>query len=450
MFQPPDTSAPQPLAPTGGGGARARRWSFETRQVHAGAAPDPATGARATPIYQTTSFTFADSAHAADVCALRDLDSHAYSRIGNPTTAVAEARLADLEGGVAAVVLASGQAAITLALLNLARTGDHVVASAALYGGTRVLLAHTFTELGIGVDFVADPDDPAAWRAAVRPNTRAFFAEVVGNPLGNVLDLRAVADVAHAAGVPLVVDNTVPTPYLCRPLEHGADVVVHSTTKFLAGHGSSVGGAVVDGGRFDYAADPDRWPQFTEPDPGYRGVVFAADFGELAFALRLRARLARDLGPAASPFNSFLLLQGIETLSLRVERHVANAGVVARWLAGRPEVARVHYAGLPDDPWHAAGRRYLPLGVGAVVAFELAGGLEAGRRLVDRVRLFSHLANIGDVRSLIIHPASTTHAQLEPAEQVAAGVTAGLVRLSVGLEGVADLVADLAQALGDG
>ncbi|MFD9894887.1 bifunctional o-acetylhomoserine/o-acetylserine sulfhydrylase [Amycolatopsis sp. NPDC059027] len=422
-------------------------WSFETRQIHAGARPDPTTGARATPVYQSTSFTFADSQHAADAFALRDLESHAYTRLSNPTTAVVEERLADLEGGVAAVAVASGQAASTLALLNLARAGDHVVAASALYGGTYNLLAYTFAELGIEVGFVRDPDDLAAWRTAIRPDTKALYAESVGNPLGNVLDVAAVAEVAHAAGVPLVVDNTVPTPYLARPLEHGADIVVHSTTKFLSGHGTGIGGIVVDGGKFDFAAEPDRWSQLTRPDPSYHGLVFASEFGELAYSLRLRTKLVRDLGPAVSPFNSFLLLQGIETLSLRMERHVRNAAEVARWLAEHPAVEQVHYAGLPGNTWYDAAKRYLPLGAGAVVAFELSGGVEAGRRFVDRLSLFSHLANIGDVRSLVIHPASTTHAQLDERQQRESGVTPGLIRLSIGLEGAGDLIADLAHAL---
>ncbi|WP_410631026.1 O-acetylhomoserine aminocarboxypropyltransferase/cysteine synthase family protein [Amycolatopsis sp. cmx-4-83] len=423
--------------------------AFETRQIHAGARPDPATGARATPIYQTSSFTFADAHHAAEAFALRDLETHAYTRLSNPTTSVVEERLADLEGGVAAVAVASGQAASTLALLNIARAGDHVVAAASLYGGTYNLLAYTFADLGIDVSFVRDPDDLAEWRAAIRPETKALYGETVGNPRGNVLDISAVAEVAHTAGVPLVVDNTVPTPYLARPLEHGADIVVHSTTKFLSGHGTGIGGVVVDGGKFDYTAEPDRWPQLTRPDPSYHGLVFGREFGELGYALRLRTKLVRDLGPAVSPFTSFLLLQGIETLSLRMERHVANALAVAGWLAERPEVGEVHYAGLPGNRWHDAAKRYLSLGAGAVVAFELKDGLAAGRRFVDRLRLFSHLANIGDVRSLVIHPASTTHAQLDEEQQRTSGVTPGLIRLSVGLEGIGDLLADLAHALGD-
>lgn len=422
-------------------------WGFETRQIHAGAVPDPVTGARAVPIHHTAGYVFRDSAHAAAAFALADLDTHAYTRLSNPTTAVAEERLASLEGGVAAVAVASGQAATSLALLNLARAGDHIVASSSLYGGTRTLLEHTFADFGIAVTFVDDPDDLAAWQAAVRPSTRAFFGETIGNPRGNVLDVEAVAGLAHGAGVPLVVDNTVLTPYLLRPLDHGADVVVHSTTKFLAGHGTAIGGAVVDGGGFDFGAEPGRWPGLNLPDPTYDGLVFREAFGELGYALRLRTRLVRDLGPAVSPTNSFLLLQGLETLSLRVERHVANAELIAAWLEERPEVSRVHHASLPSSPWYGRAAKYLPRGAGAVLAFELAGGLEAGRRFVEGVRLFSYLANIGDVRSLVIHPASTTHAQLDPRQQAAAGVTPGLVRLSVGLEGVADLIADLAAGL---
>ncbi|MCX4096944.1 O-acetylhomoserine aminocarboxypropyltransferase/cysteine synthase family protein [Nocardia sp. alder85J] len=423
-------------------------WSFETRQIHSGAQPDPVTGARATPVYQTTSYVFHDADHAARTFALRDLETHAYTRVSNPTTAVAEARLAALEGGAGAVAVASGQAAVSLALLTIARAGDHLVAAATLYGGTYNLLAYTFADLGITVDFVGDPDDLAQWRAAIRPNTKALFAETVGNPLGNVLDLAAVGDVAHAAGIPLVVDNTVPTPYLLRPLEHGADIVVHSTTKFLSGHGTAIGGAVIDGGGFDFRAEPQRWPQLNTPDPSYHGLVFAEDFGALGYLTRLRTKLVRDLGPAVSPFNSFLLLHGLETLSLRVARHSANAQAIAEWLAARPEVAQVHYAGLPSSRWHDAAKRYLPHGAGGVLAFELAGGLDAGRALVDRLRLFSHLANIGDVRSLVIHPASTTHAQLDARQQLDSGVTPGLVRLSVGLEGVDDLIADLEEGLG--
>ncbi|MFJ5231232.1 bifunctional o-acetylhomoserine/o-acetylserine sulfhydrylase [Kitasatospora sp. NPDC088391] len=417
-------------------------WSFETRQIHAGAQPDPATGARAVPIYQTTSFAFRDTAHAADLFALAE-PGNIYTRIHNPTTDVLEQRLASLEGGVAAVAVASGQAAETLALLTVAGAGDHLVSSASLYGGTYNLLRHTLPRFGIEVGFVEDPDDAEAWRAAIRPNTKALFAESLGNPRGNVLDVRAVADVAHAAGVPLIVDNTVPTPYLLRPIEHGADVVVHSATKFLGGHGTTIGGVVVDGGTFDFGAHAERFPGFTEPDPSYHGLRFWDALGPGAFAAKLRVQLLRDLGPALSPHSAFLLLQGVETLSLRLERHTANALELARWLERRDEVAAVHYPGLPSSRWYDAARRYLPNGAGAVLSFELRDGVEAGRRFVDGLELFSHLANIGDVRSLVIHPASTTHSQLDAEQLAATGTAPGLVRLSVGLESVTDLRADL-------
>jgi O-acetylhomoserine (thiol)-lyase len=421
--------------------------AFSTRQLHAGAVPDPTTGARAVPIYQTTSYAFRDSAHAAAAFALEDLETHANTRLSNPTTAVVEERIAALEGGTAAVAVGSGQAATSLALLNLAWAGDHVVAAASLYGGTYTLLSTTFADLGIAVSFVDDPDDLDAWRTAITPRTKALFGESIGNPLGNVLDLAGVAAVAHDAGLPFVVDNTVPTPYLLRPFEHGADIVVHSTTKFLAGHGTAIGGIVVDGGRFDFGADPGRWPGLSAPDRTYGGLSFHDRFPGFGYAMRLRTRLLRDLGPAPSPYNSFLLLQGIETLDLRLARHVQNAASVAAFLVEHPAVERVHHPSLPSSPWHAAAQRYLPDGAGAVLAFEIRGGRAAGVRFVDALRLFSHLANIGDVRSLAIHPASTTHAQLDPAEQLASGVTPGLVRLSVGIEGIDDLLADLGQAL---
>ncbi|MFI9417507.1 bifunctional o-acetylhomoserine/o-acetylserine sulfhydrylase [Streptomyces werraensis] len=417
-------------------------WSFDTKQVHAGAEPDPTTGARATPIYQTTSFVFRDTQHAADLFALAE-PGNIYTRIHNPTQDVFEQRIAALEGGVAAVALSSGQAAETLALLTVASAGDHIVSSTSLYGGTYNLFRHTLPKFGVEVSFVDDPDDPEAWRAAIRPNTKALFAESLGNPRGNVLDVRAVADVAHAAGVPLIVDNTVPTPYLLRPLEHGADVVVHSATKFLGGHGTAVAGVVVDGGTFDFGAHADRFPDFSEPDPSYHGLRYWPALGPGAFAVKLRVQLLRDLGPALSPHSAFLLLQGVETLSLRIERHSSNAQALAEWLEQRDEVAAVHYAGLPSSPWYEAGRRYLPRGAGAIVSFELRDGVEAGKRFVDAVRLFSHLANIGDVRSLIIHPASTTHSQLDERQLAATGTSPGLVRLSVGIEALDDLKADL-------
>ncbi|MEV7792007.1 bifunctional o-acetylhomoserine/o-acetylserine sulfhydrylase [Streptomyces sp. NPDC087512] len=417
-------------------------WSFETRQIHAGAVPDPTTGARATPIYQTSSFVFRDTRHAADLFSLAE-PGNIYTRIHNPTQDVLEQRIASLEGGVSAVALSSGQAAQTLAILTLAGAGDHIVSSTSLYGGTYNLFKHTLPRLGVEVSFVDDPADPRAWRAAVRPTTKALFAESLGNPRGDVLDIRAVADAAHAAGVPLIVDNTVPTPYLLRPIEHGADVVVHSATKFLGGHGTTIGGVVVDGGTFDFGAHPDRFAGFTEPDPSYHGLRYWPALGPGAYAVKLRVQLLRDLGPALSPHSAFLLLQGVETLSLRIERHSANALALAEWLERRDEVAAVHYPGLTSSPWYEAGRTYLPRGAGAIVSFELRDGIEAGRRFVDGVELFSHLANIGDVRSLIIHPASTTHSQLDEEQATATGATPGLVRLSAGIENLADLKADL-------
>ena len=417
-------------------------WSFETKQVHAGAVPDPATGARATPIYQTTSYVFRDSDHAAALFSLAE-PGHIYTRINNPTQDVLEARVAALEGGVAAVAFASGQAAETAAILTLARSGDHFVSSASLYGGTYNLFHYTLPKLGIEVSFVDDPDDFDEWRAAIRPNTKLLFAESLGNPRANVLDVRAVADIAHEAGVPLVVDNTVPTPYLLRPIEYGADIVIHSATKYLGGHGTAIAGVVVDGGTFDFGAHVDRFPDFTEPDPSYHGLKYWEALGPGAFAAKLRVQLLRDTGGAIAPLTSFLILQGLETLSLRIERHVANAQALAEWLEQRDEVSAVYYAGLPSSPWYEAGQKYLPRGAGAVVSFDLHGGVDAGKAFVDGTELFSLLVNIGDVRSLIVHPASTTHSQLTPEEQAVTGVTPGLVRLAVGIEGIEDLKADL-------
>ena len=424
-------------------------WSFETRQIHAGQTPDPATGARALPIYQTTSFVFEDADQAANRFALAELGP-IYTRIGNPTTEVVENRLADLEGGVGALLLSSGQAATTLAILNIAHAGDQIVASPSLYGGTQNLFAHTLPKLGVEVAWVEHPEDPEAWRALVTDRTRAFFGETIANPSSDVLDIAAVAQVAHESGVPLIVDNTVPTPYLSRPLEHGADVVVHSATKYLGGHGTAIGGVIVDGGSFDYGTQPDRFPGFNNPDDSYHGLVYARDLGvdgpfgaNLSYILKARVQLLRDLGPAISPFNAFLIAQGLETLSLRIERHVSNAQQVAHWLLEQEQVESVSYAGLPGHPSYERARRYLPRGAGAVLAFEIAGGAEAGRRFVSALKLHSHVANIGDVRSLVIHPASTTHSQLTEEAQLAAGVTPGLVRLAVGLEHIDDILADL-------
>ncbi|MFF2088830.1 bifunctional o-acetylhomoserine/o-acetylserine sulfhydrylase [Nocardia sp. NPDC058176] len=421
-------------------------WSFETKQVHAGQAPDAATNARALPIYQTTSYTFRDTDHAAALFGLAE-PGNIYTRIMNPTQDAVEQRVAALEGGVAALLVASGQAAETFAILNLAGAGDHIVSSPHLYGGTYNLFHYSLPKLGIEVSFVEDPDDLAQWEAAIRPNTKAFYGETIANPSSAVFDIPGIAGVAHAAGLPLIVDNTVATPYLIQPLAHGADIVVHSATKYLGGHGAAVAGVIVDGGTFDWTVrDADgkpRFPGFTEPDPSYHGAVFA-DLGAPAFALKARVQLLRDLGSAVSPFNAFLIAQGIETLSLRVERHVANAEVVAKFVAEQPGVDVVHYAGLETSPWHERAKQLAPKGAGAIVAFELAGGVDAGKKFVDALSLHSHVANIGDVRSLVIHPASTTHSQLTPEEQLAAGVKPGLVRLAVGIEGIDDILADLA------
>ena len=419
-------------------------WGFETRQIHAGAAPDPTTGARATPIYQTTSYTFRDTAHAAALFGLSEL-GNIYTRIMNPTQAVFEERIAALEGGVAALAVASGQAAESIALLNLAENGGHVVSSASLYGGTYNLFHYTLPKLGVEVTFVDDPDDLDAWRSAIRPNTKAFYAETLGNPKGDVLDFTGVSAIAHEHKFPLVVDNTLATPYLCNPLAHGADIVVHSATKFIGGHGTSIGGVIVDGGSFDYEGSG-RFPGFTEPDPSYHGLVFGdlpVPLFPARFVLKARLQYLRDLGPAVTPFNSFLFIQGVETLSLRMERHVQNAATVAAWLEARDEVAWVAYPGLASSPWHARQQQYLPRGGGAILAFGIDGGAEAGRRFIEGLELFSHLANVGDVRSLAIHPASTTHSQLTEAEQVSTGVTPDLVRLCIGIESVEDILADL-------
>ena len=419
-------------------------WGFETRQIHAGAVPDPTTNARAVPIYQTASYTFRDTTHAAALFGLEEL-GNIYTRIMNPTQAVFEERIAALEGGVAALAVASGQAAESIALLNLAENGGHIVSSASLYGGTYNLLHYTFPKLGVETTFIDDPDDLDAWRAAVRPNTKAFFAETVGNPKGDVFDVESVSAVAHEHGIPLVVDNTVATPYLEQPLRHGADIVVHSATKFIGGHGTSIGGIIVDGGTFNYE-ESGRFPNFTEPDPSYHGLVFSQLPEALfpaRFALKARLQYLRDLGPAIAPLNSFLFLQGVETLSLRMERHVQNATAVATWLEGRDEVSWVNYAGLASSPYHQRQQHYLPRGAGAILAFGIQGGIEAGKRFIEGLELFSHLANIGDVRSLAIHPASTTHSQLTEAEQFTTGVTPDLVRLCVGLESIEDILADL-------
>ena len=424
-------------------------WSFETKQIHAGQTPDRDTHARALPIYQTTSYTFDNTDHAAALFGLAE-PGNIYTRLMNPTTDVVEQRIAALEGGVAALLLSSGQAAETFAILNLAGAGDHIVSSPRLYGGTYNLFHHTLPKLGIETTFVEDPDDLDSWQAAVRPNTKAFFGETISNPKIDILDIAGVAEVAHKNGVPLIVDNTIATPYLIQPIAHGADIVVHSATKYLGGHGTAIAGVIVDSGKFDWTGGADgpeasgsgKFPGFTEPDPSYHGVVFA-DLGAPAFALKARVQLLRDLGSAVAPFNAFLIAQGLETLSLRIERHVQNAQAVAEYLTGHDQVVSVNYAGLPSSAWYERGKQLAPKGTGGVLAFELAGGIEAGKAFVNALTLHSHVANIGDVRSLVIHPASTTHQQLSAEEQLTTGVTPGLVRLAVGLEGIDDILADL-------
>lgn len=425
----------------------AAEWQFETKQIHSGAAPDPTTNARATPIYQTTSYVFNNADHAKNLFALAE-PGNIYTRIMNPTQAVVEERLAALEGGTGALLLASGQAAETFAVLNIAQAGDHIVSSSSIYGGTYNLFKYTLAKLGIETTFVENQDDAEEWRRAVRPNTKLFFAETIGNPKINVLDISRVADIAHESGVPLIVDNTIATPYLIRPFEHGADIIVHSATKFLGGHGTVIGGIIVDGGKFAWSKNVEKFPGLTEPDPSYHGVSYSGVLGDaVAYITKARVQLLRDLGSAIAPASAWQLIQGIETLSLRVERHTQNAQDVAEFLENHPDVASVNYAGLPSSPWYASANHYAPQGVGAVLSFELAGGVEAGRAFVDNLTLFSHLANIGDVRSLVIHPASTTHAQLTPEQQLTTGVTPGLVRLSVGLENIDDLKADLTVGL---
>ena len=424
-------------------------WGFETKQIHAGQEPDPTTGSRTVPIYQTTSYVFRDTDHAADLFALADV-GNIYTRIMNPTQMVLEARLQALESGTdtaigipGALAVASGQAAETLAILNLAEAGDHLVASASLYGGTYNLLHYTLPKMGIQTTFIDDPDDLDAWQSAVQPNTKLFYAESIGNPRNDCLDITGVSGVAHQCGLPLIVDNTVATPYLIKPLELGADIVVHSMTKFIGGHGNSVGGVIIDGGNFDYG-ESGRFSNFTEPDPSYHGLAYWPALGNGSFIIKARVQLLRDVGAAISPQNAFYFLQGLETLSLRMERHFSNTQQVAEYLNAHPKVEAVQYAGLADSPWHSRLNAFgQGRGYGSVPAFIIKGGGEAGKRFLNALQLHSHVANIGDVRSLAIHPASTTHSQLTPEEQIKAGVVPGLVRLSVGLETISDIIEDL-------
>jgi len=418
-------------------------FGFETRQLHAGQRPDPYTGARAVPIFQTTSYVFEDPESAAAYFNLQEY-GNTYSRIMNPTVAVFEERVANLEGGAGAVAFASGIAAQAAALFTLLEPGDHVVSSSALYGGTVNQLKHLLRKMNVELTWV-DPDDPLAWRGAVRANTKTFFAETIGNPAGNVLDIEAVAGVAHDHELPLIVDNTFATPYLCRPIEWGADIVIHSATKFIGGHGTSIGGVVVESGGFDWSNG--RFPVVADPSPAYHGLQFHETFGTYGYLMKLRAETLRDLGAALSPFNAFLFLQGLETLSLRMERHVENARAVAAFLDSHELASNVTYPGLPNSAYESLVAKYLPRGAGAVFSFDCAGGRAAGQDLIRAVTLWSHLANVGDAKSLIIHPASTTHRQLSDAELESAGVRAGTIRLSVGTESVDDLIWDLDRAL---
>ena len=422
---------------------------FETRQIHAGQEPDPTTGARAVPVYRTTSYVFRDAQHAQNLFALAEI-GNIYTRIMNPTQGVLEARLSSLEGGITtavglpgALAVSSGQSAELLAILTLAEAGSHIVASPSLYGGTYNLFHYTLPKMGIEVTFVDDPDNLDQWKAAARPNTKAFYGEVLANPRNNVLDIEGISKVAHEVGVPLIVDNTVPTPYLIRPLEWGADIVVHSLTKFICVHGTSIGGAIIDGGSFDFSQN-DRFPNFTEPDPSYHGLAYWPALGAGSYIIKARVQMLRDLGMATTPDNAFNFLQGLETLSLRMERHWANAQKVGEFLAKHPQVEEVFYAGLKTSKWHDRAVKYgNGKGFGSVLAFNIKGGVEAGQKFIAGLKLHSHVANIGDVRSLVIHPASTTHSQLSPEEQKSTGVFPGLVRLSVGLETIDDILADL-------
>ena len=421
-----------------------RKYGLETLAVHAGQEIDPTTQSRAVPIYQTTSYGFRDTEHAANLFALKEF-GNIYTRLMNPTTDVFEKRVAALEGGVGALATSSGQAAITYAILNIAGAGDEIVSANSLYGGTYNLFAVTLPKIGITVKFV-DPSDPENFRKAITPKTKALYAETIGNPKGDVLDIEAVAAIAHENGIPLIVDNTFPTPYLLRPIEHGADIVVHSATKFIGGHGTSIGGIIVDGGKFDWSKSG-KFPGFTEPDPSYHGLVYWEALGPLSYIIKARVQLMRDIGAAISPFNSFLMLQGLETLHLRMERHSQNALSVARFLQDHPAVESVNYCGLESHPSYRLAQKYLPKGQGAILTFEIKGGVEAGKKVINNVKLFSHLANVGDSKSLIIHPASTTHSQLEGEELASTGVTPGMIRLSIGTESIDDILYDLDQAI---
>jgi len=417
---------------------------FNTLAIHAGQEADPTTGSRSVPIYQTSSYVFENADHAADLFALKK-SGNIYTRIMNPTTDVFEKRMAELEGGIGALALASGSAAVTFAIFNIAGAGDEIVAASTLYGGTYNLFSLTLPKLGITTTFV-DPDEPENFRKAITAKTKAIYIETIGNPRINVIDIEAVSKIAHENGLPLIIDNTFGTPFLSRPIEFGADIVIHSATKFIGGHGTSIGGVIVDAGKFDWAASG-KFPGFTDPDPSYGGIRYAQDIGAAAFIAKARLQLLRDIGAALSPFNAFLFIQGLETLALRMERHVSNAQNVAEFLEGHAKVAWVNYPGLPNSKYYALGKKYLPKGPGSIFTFGIKGGVEAGKKFIDSLELFSLVANVGDAKSLVIHPASTTHAQLSESEQKAAGVLPEQIRLSIGIEDVADLIDDLNQAL---
>lgn len=421
-----------------------KKLRFDTLQIHAGQKPDPTTGSRAVPIYQTTSYVFNNTEHAANLFALKEF-GNIYTRIMNPTTDVFEQRIAALEGGVGALGVASGSAAITYAILNIAGAGDEIVSASTLYGGTYNLFAVTLPRLGIKTVFV-NPDDPENFRKAINANTKALYVESIGNPGINLVDLEKIAEIAHESKIPLIVDNTFGTPYLIKPIDFGADIVVHSATKFIGGHGTSIGGVIVDSGKFDWAGSG-KFPGLTEPDPSYHGIRYAEAVGPLAYIIKARVQLLRDTGACISPFNSFLLLQGLETLSLRVERHVANTKRIVEYLSGHPNVSWVSYPSLPDNKYYPLAQKYLPKGAGSIFTFGIKGGVEAGKKFIESLEIFSLLANVADAKSLVIHPASTTHSQLSEEDQYAAGVSPDMIRVSVGIEDVEDLIEDLAQAL---
>ena len=418
-------------------------YGFDTLALHAGQQPDETTGSRAVPIYQTTSYVFKSTEHAANLFALKEF-GNIYTRIMNPTWAVLEERIAALEGGVGALAVASGQSAETFSILNIAQAGDHIVTSSSLYGGTYTLLRYTMAKMGIEATFV-DCSNPENFKRAIKENTKLLYAETLGNPQNNMVDIEAVAKIAHDAGIPLIIDNTVTSPYLCRPIEWGADIVLHSLTKIIGGHGTSIGGIIVDSGRFDWTNG--KFPGFTEPDPSYHGMKFSETFGNIAYIIKARVQLLRDIGAALSPFNAFLILQGVETLGLRVQRHCDNAIKVAQFLESHPTVSWVNYPGLESHATHDLAKKYLKNGFGAIMGFGIKGGKAAGIKFINSVKLFSHLANILDAKSLVIHPASTTHQQLSLEEQIASGVTEDYIRLSIGLESIADIIADIDQAL---